>query len=264
VGKKKAERALERNPGADAARGFDKELGLLSHRHQRWRVFSDFCEMGALAVSFPRSDEKEARYAKIASAYTDEERQAFPRMFAHVVEALEDAEETGQPVDFLGSAFQRNELANHWHGQFFTPISVAQMMAMMLVGDGEDLKAKIEEQGFVSVNEPACGAGAMLLAFAAALRAAGINYQERCLAVAQDLDPTAAHMATIQLSLIGLPAVIVVGNTISMEVRETFWTPLYWLFNWRFRRKVESAPVLVEPAPADTATSPAPGQLSLF
>ena len=55
-------------------------------------------------------------------------------------------------------------LANEWKGQFFTPYDICRAMAAMNLG--EDLKSQIEEKGWVSVSDPACGAGALLLAFA--------------------------------------------------------------------------------------------------
>ena len=52
------------------------------------------------------------------------------------------------------------------------------------------------------MNDSACGAGAMLIAFANAAKQYGINYQKQVLFVAQDIDHTAAMMCYIQLSLL--------------------------------------------------------------
>lgn len=49
-----------------------------------------------------------------------------------------------------------------------------------------DMTARIEKQGWVSVNDPSCGAGALLLAFANECRRQHINYQTSVLFVAQD------------------------------------------------------------------------------
>lgn len=53
---------------------------------------------------------------------------------------------------------------------------------------------------YISVNDPACGAGAMLIAFANVAKKHGINYQKHVLFVAQDIDRTAAMMCYIQMS----------------------------------------------------------------
>gem|GEM_PF-4978865 len=37
--------------------------------------------------------------------------------------------------DWLGSIFMTWQLSKHWHGQYFTPWPVAQLMAQMTLGD---------------------------------------------------------------------------------------------------------------------------------
>lgn len=74
-------------------------------------------------------------------------------MLGLITMALEENPEQ----DFLGSMFMRLELGNHWKGQFFTPYSVCKTMAEM---NALDLEATIATKGWVSVNDPACGAGA--------------------------------------------------------------------------------------------------------
>lgn len=88
-------------------------------------------------------------------------------------------------------------LENKWHGRFFTPWHIAELMAKMVVGD--DLKEKIVSEGYVSVNGPCCGAGCMLIAFANICKDdLNINYQKDILFVGQDVDPVVAKMCYIQ------------------------------------------------------------------
>jgi len=49
---------------------------------------------------------------------------------------------------------------------------------------------------------------------------------------AWDIDRTAALMCYLQLSLWHIPAEIIVGNTLSLEVREVFYTPAHYMGNW--------------------------------
>lgn len=49
------------------------------------------------------------------------------------------------------------ELNNHWTGQFFTPYNICRLMAEMTL---QDAVRKIEREGGISINDPACGAGA--------------------------------------------------------------------------------------------------------
>jgi type I restriction-modification system DNA methylase subunit len=93
------------------------------------------------------------------------------------------------------------------------------------------------------VNDPACGAGALLIAFAGVCRAAGINYQTSIEFVAQDIDFTAAMMCYIQLSLLGCPGYVIVGNSLARPPKEElseeydiWYTPLYFSELWCRRR----------------------------
>jgi hypothetical protein len=241
---------------ADPLRAFTREVSTFGGgRHQAWRVFADFCEMAALSLQQQpfKDPAREARYLALAKPYDADEMQAFSRLLSFVIAGL-DAE----PCDFLGRAFQELELANHWRGQFFTPWALARCMAEMHLGDA----ALFEALDFVTVNDPACGAGVMLLAFADAVHARGINPQERVYTYAQDVDSTAAHMCFIQLALTGQPATVVIGNTLTLEVRDTLLTPAHHFGLWQFRlaRREQQGESPTTPAP----TLPPVGQLTLF
>lgn len=43
-----------------------------------------------------------------------------------------------------------------------------------------------------------------------------------------DIDPMAADMAFIQLSLLGIAAEVVTGNTLTMQFRRVRYTPVYY------------------------------------
>lgn len=96
----------------------------------------------------------------------------------------------------------------------------------------------LKERRYISVNDPACGAGAMLIAFANVARKHGINYQKHVLFVAQDIDRTAAMMCYIQMSLLGCPAIVVIGDSLAKPFphpdNEVWCTLFYHLNQWRF------------------------------
>jgi len=211
-------------------RDFIRTIRDLSGRHHAWRVFSDFCEMAAIALTNPvqigeAHAKREAQYLKIAGGYDGEELKGFGRLLGITTMALEAKTE-----DFLGQMFMTLELYNHWRGQYFTPFALSRMIAR-LTTDGA-ARETIEERGFVRVLEPAAGSGAMVMAFAEELRAAGYNYQRQLHVECWDVDSTAAHMAVIQLSLMHIPAKIVIGNSLSMEVRDVLHTPAHVLGLW--------------------------------
>lgn len=110
------------------------------------------------------------------------------------------------------------------------------------------LENEIENKGWVSVNDCACGAGATLIAMANTMRNHGINYHNHALFVAQDIDRVAAMMCYIQLSLLGCAGYVVVANTLTNpltgstlspapnENQEIWITPMYVSDVWHFRR----------------------------
>lgn len=170
--------------------------GLCGH-YSRWEVWQDFIIMSAISIanvlSGPHREAREREYMEHASRYSRKELEVFAQMLAEV--AMEMEREPDQ--DLLGELFMALDLSNKWKGQFFTPYSVCRAMSGMTYGD--DLKARIEQRGWVAVNDPACGAGALLIAFANECRRPGhdINFQTSVLFVAQDIDFLAGMMCYI-------------------------------------------------------------------
>ena len=270
----------------DLARIFDR----LAQRHSRWEVWADFVYMTATtlssAVDKAHFKEREKDYLTIARKYNKAELEAVAEMFALLGIGMDE----NPDQDFLGELFMSLDLGNQYKGQFFTPYSVCRMMAQITGTD--DLKARLERQGWVSVNDCCCGAGALLVAFANECVRQKINYQTSVLFVAQDIDLTAGLMCYIQLSLLGCPGYVVIGNTLtepslSLDGRglipqdkgNVWYTPFYFRDVWHWRRvwarmdrlfqsgsKEEQSPALPEavlPEPvAYNATKT--GQLTLF
>ncbi len=75
----------------------------------------------------------------------------------------------------------------------------------------------------------------MVIALAEAMRAEGINYQRQLHVTAIDIDPRAVHMAYIQFSLLHVPAEVVVGDSLALEVRDRWFTPAHILGGWGAR-----------------------------
>jgi hypothetical protein len=242
-----------------------------SRRHHVHRVWSDFVELAALSISnsmdFRERAAREERYQQIVKAYEPDEIKAFPKMLATLVLALEAA-----PGDVLGEVFGELELGNSNRGQVFTPYSLCKLMARLNFGK-DALKQIIAERGFVSVHEPAAGAGALIIALAEHFQEFGINYQQHLHVCAWDVDPRAAQMAYVQFSLLHIPAIVTNGNTISMEVFETWRTPAHLMGWWENKLQRgytlgsgmdDADPIFAEPARAPLPPSIALQQLDLF
>ena len=263
---------------------FIKLFDAASQRNNRWTVFSDFVQLSAIDISngvdLEHAAERKKEGVRIAAKYNPKEMDCLRKMFTEVVEGLEE----NPDQDFMGDLFMNLELGNEYRGQFFTPYCVSSMMARM-ISDVDALKRKIAKKGWVSVSDPACGAGGMLAAFANVCKSCDVNYQRSVLFVAQDVDYTAACMCYIQMSLLGCPGYVVVANTLTnpataidkrmlipTPTQNVWYTPLYFLPEWDWRRKFAlldlmfNASVAVESHTAETpipAPEPTPIQSSL-
>lgn len=250
-------------------KGITKLIGEF-HRHHGYQVFSDFVEMAATSVSnavdLRQKEKREARYMEIVKRYQTDEVQKFPEMFAALTLKLEEGFS-----DVLGGVFHELELHNKWTGQFFSPYPLCKMMALMTVGDS-DPKAKIEERGFLTAMEPACGSGAMVIAIADALKDSGINYQQHLHVTAVDVDAKCVHMAYLQLSLLHIPATIIHGNALTLEEWGHWDTPAHIMGGWDWKlRRGEADTKIVGPIPERPALAEPPvlpedqsSQLTLF
>lgn len=229
--------------------GYEKEFikvfnELCRSRHA-WEVWADVisvmaCSMANSVDRLPkRHNSREKEYAECISRLGGVEKPA--QLFSIVVEALED----NPDQDFLGSLYMQLELGNKWKGQFFTPYHVSQCMAEITMGN---CKQQIEKQGWISVCDPCVGGGAMLIAAGNTIRRLKINYQNHVLFVGQDIDRIAGMMAYIQMSLLGFPGYIVIGNSLTnpitgnamvpteKEGQEFWFTPFFFSKVWNYRR----------------------------
>ena len=218
---------------------------LCGGKYQPWQVWSDFIYITAVAISnrvdTRQFDSREAEYFKIISRYTEEETAIFPILFAEIVNALERNIEQ----DFLGNLYMQLDLGNHWIGQFFTPYSVCKCMSEI---SSKNLVEQIETQGFVTVNDPACGAGATLIAFANSVKdelyrkESCLNWQNHVLFTAQDIDTVTGLMCYIQLSLMGCAGYVKIADSLRYPMTEnddltSYWfTPMYFSETWHYRR----------------------------
>lgn len=240
-----------------------RETAPHQHRYEVWR---DFVILAACALhnGLGVEETREAEYLATIGRYDTADQHRFPELLSQLVAAL-DAE----PVDVLGPLYMELEIGSKDRGQFFSPSALSELMAeMTFSGALEILKAK----PFVTVHEPACGAGGMVLAAAKTLIRNGHNPAFHMFASCVDVDRVAALMCYIQLSLWNMPAEVIVGNTLSLEMREIWYTPAYRMFNWRHKlaqqqveqRDESGSPVPLErPREADGHFAP-PEQLSFF
>lgn len=214
---------------------FIKVFDGLAQRYSRHQIWSDFIIISACAISNACDqrfwDKREKMYMDSVSHYKKEEIERFPEMLSLMVCALEEDPEQ----DFLGEIFGQLRLHNEWRGQFFTPYHIAKLMADINTGN---VVRDIEEKGEISVSDCCCGAGCLLIAFANSAKQAGVNYQQKIMFVAQDVDLIAGLMCYIQLSILGCKGFVKIGNSLTEPLTDCFvpdeniwFTPMYKLGN---------------------------------
>lgn len=163
--------------------------------------------------------QREEVYKATMNKYDKSERSKLAEMSGMLVMAL--GENLG---DTLGEVYMSSIGGDAGKGQFFTPYHVSLACARLtLLKEGAD--------GEIAINEPTCGSGGMIVAAAQVLQECGKNYQRKLDVVCQDLDWTAVYMCYVQLSLIGIRAIVVQGDTLSEPcivdhpAERVFYTP---------------------------------------
>lgn len=187
-----------------------KMIQSMSGAQSPYNIFSDWIAMMALSMAnslniFHDSvwKEREKQYLQIVGKYDRKHVDGFVEMFGLLTQAYEDG-----MTDLLGEIYMESGCGNKNTGQFFTPYHVSLLTAKMSIPADYDGTAPIK------ISEPTCGSGGMIVAAADVLKRRGINYQ-RCMKVfAQGLDWKCVYMCYVQLSLLGVDAVVVQGDTL--------------------------------------------------
>ena len=198
---------------------FMKCLQSIEYGRNNYDVFQDFLTLATLSFhNVIAKDEKvEKEYLDIIGRYKNKKQ--FAELLVITTLALEE-----KPQDFLGDIFMSAGFGNVRGGQFFTPYHLSKMMSEITIGN--NFKDQIEKDGYVTLSEPCCGAGGMIIAASEVIREKGYNPQTQMKFVGIDIDLKCCQMAYIQTSLLGLRGEIYHGNTISMEMWKKFITPM--------------------------------------
>ena len=173
----------------------------MAGKYSVYEIFADWIKLIAFALlqQIDFKDEREREYCELINKYDKKDQSKLFEMFAWLTEWADE-----EMTDMLGYIYMHLEMGSKAHGQFFTPYHICQMMAKIQT---------YENKNYIS-NEPTCGAGGNIIALAEAMKEQGINYQQKLLAICQDIDQKAVFMAYVQMSLYGIPAICFQSDTL--------------------------------------------------
>lgn len=205
------------------------EFKMLATHKDMWQVYKEFLELSAIAYSNicdkAQAKDREERYLEIIKTYKSGQADHIAKILALIVLEMEK-----DPQDILGKIFMELGLGSSWTGQVFTPQNLADMLAELSFKEDE-----IKERGYITVMEPAVGGGVTIIGLAKVMLKKGYNPQKQLLAICGDIDIKAVHMTYIQLSMLGIPAIVGHQDTLTQEIMSTWYTPNYILDLWRYK-----------------------------
>lgn len=234
---------------SEIIQGTEKEfLDVFNHlcySRSSWQVWADL--MSAIACSLSNvTDRTPEHFTAREKEYAQcVERLGSVEAAAKILNIIVMALENNPDQDFLGRMYMNLNLGNHWKGQFFTPYDICKLMSKMTVDSADK---RIDERGYISICDPACGAGATLIAAANTMKGSKYNFQNHVLFVGQDVDRVVAQMCYIQLSLLGCAGYICVGNTLTNPLtgselfpqerdgQELWYMPMFQSDVWKWRK----------------------------
>ena len=191
------------------------EIDSISGAHSPYEVFSDWIRICSLSicnsVHMIHSEvwqQRERDYIETIRRYPEGTEYRFAGMFCMLGDLL-----TEEMTDALGEIYMEAGMGSKTAGQFFTPFHLSELTAKMAMSDSiQSFKAGMTK--LITLTEPSCGGGGMIIAIAKILKDEGINYQRYLDVVAQDLDWKGVYMTYLQCSLLGIKAICVQGDTL--------------------------------------------------
>lgn len=204
-----------------------KSIENMSGRHSPYEVFTDWVKMSAISIQNACVmihdkvwKDREQQYMLTQKKYTNDEMMTFSSMLAAVTLTFDEKFD-----DALGDVYMKSGCGNKGTGQFFTPYHVSYATAA--TGYTADIR-KLSQDNVIEVTEPSCGAGGMIIAVAQLMKDNGLNPQRNMHVTAQDLDWTAVYMTYVQLSLLGIRATVVQGDSLAEPYKPGYPKERVW------------------------------------
>lgn len=165
--------------------------------------FRGFVTLSSCSVSLGL---REAEYMEEVKRWKPEQVAGFTEIFSFLVDEMSSHEYE----DLLGPAYM--ELGNNktGNGEFYTPQHLSEVIARMTI------PKELPEKGFLELLEPASGSGGMVLSAAKVLRDYG-HPRNSIRATCIDVSRVACEMCYLNLTLWGIAAEVIHGNSLSNE-----------------------------------------------
>lgn len=137
---------------------FKKDYKNLALKYGEQKIFEDFVKMCAISIYnvFAKNKQMEQEYLTTIKSYDKDTQQIFPRMFGNLIMMFEN---TTELTDIFSKFYEEEHLGNSHLGQFFTPPHISKFMGEIALCTEKNLDEIIEKKGFITMAEPACGAG---------------------------------------------------------------------------------------------------------
>ena len=175
---------------------FAGAMHTFAYRYEPRSLFDDFLTMCICAVAHnpvtKKSPDEELYLQTVAKYANDKPCIDFPKLFALLIQEMEDRVGSGQGNDVLGEYFEQHFCRKN-SGQFFSPWPICQFMAKAVCGNALLQEAERPQR----VIDPACGSGRMLLAGAQDM---GPDHEFYGI----DIDHTCVKMTALNLFLNGV------------------------------------------------------------
>ena len=212
-----------------------------TYKVNKHEFLHDVFEVSVIAVSnnFCMNEEREKTYIAVMNKYDKATQTLITEIFAKLFTLLSTQIYYGFN-DYLGELYMMSQTSNNKTGQFFTPYSLSKLCAQIDISK-ELVEEYIEQDKIITMHEPTCGAGGMILAAADVLyNDCRLNISRNFLVECGDIDKRCVYMTYLQLALSGIPAVIYHRDGLSLETWDKWETPAYIMQWLRFRNVLGS------------------------
>ncbi len=183
----------------------------MSGGYSSYEIFSDWIKLSSLMLSNETDlihgkiwQQRERDFVATMKKYSAEEQGEMSDLFGMLVLTMDH-----EITDVLGDVYMRGGMGSKSTGQFFTPFQISYLTAQL------NIPRDIGPENPLVMNEPSSGGGGMIIAAVRVLKERGVNPQRCMKVVAQDLDWKGVYMTYLQLSILGIKATVVQGDTLT-------------------------------------------------